>query len=349
MKFLKKLFSPRYRIFTILSFILLFAYLILHFIFFESDPIVQFLSFLGDSYLLLVEKFSNRILYWIGSGIRIESQVVTDNGIVRVGFDPKFYFKIWMFLFISIIWITKTSYYRRILFTLILILLHFLVLSGYVITGVYLTCMNDPDYDLLTIPLTSGILILFTFVFFWYRKFKSSIGSSLSRLKLNVNRFKNDFQVMAFAFVFILTYYFLYSFFDYSSWINFLFISAQKILGLFGYAATVEPFYLVGEKGSIFMLKSCLGFQTMLLFASIVFLTGNTNNKIRWIFIVAGLLILNFANIMRFVFLFIHLEKHGDYTLSMDVHDMYNYLIYTIVLILWIIWFEVLSDYSRKV
>ncbi|MFN8239983.1 MAG: hypothetical protein U0X39_04430 [Bacteroidales bacterium] len=45
-------------------------------------------------------------------------------------------------------------------------------------------------------------------------------------------------------------------------------------------------------------------------------------------------------NILRFVFLFIHIQKHGDYKLAISVHDMYNYITYTFVFILWIIWIE---------
>jgi exosortase/archaeosortase family protein len=157
--------------------------------------------------------------------------------------------------------------------------------------------------------------------------------------------FQNNFHFVSAGYIFIIVYYFLYEIFDYHLWISFLFTASQRILGLFGYTATVEPFYLIGDNGSIFMLKSCIGYQTMLLFAIIVILTGNTNNKIRWIYIISGFLFLNFVNIMRFILLFIHIQKHGDYMLAMDVHDMYNYIIYAIVFLLWIIWFEKFSDY----
>jgi hypothetical protein len=44
------------------------------------------------------------------------------------------------------------------------------------------------------------------------------------------------------------------------------------------------------------------------------------------------------------VLLFIHIQKNGNYELAMDVHDMYNYIIYIIVFGLWVIWFERFSD-----
>jgi exosortase/archaeosortase family protein len=146
-------------------------------------------------------------------------------------------------------------------------------------------------------------------------------------------------HVIIIIYIYIIGTAFLVEFFDYTLWIHFVFTSAQKILGLMGYEAIVEPFHLVGANGLIYMSKGCLGFQTMLLFAILVFLTGK-NNKNRWIYIITGLIFLNLVNIMRFVFLFIYLQKHGDYTLAMDVHDMYNYITYFIVFILWVVWFE---------
>ena len=91
------------------------------------------------------------------------------------------------------------------------------------------------------------------------------------------------------------------------------------------------------------MAKYCLGFNTMYLFASIVYLTVN-DNKRRWIYIISGLLFLNFVNIMRFVLLFIYIQKHGGYVLAIDVHDMFNYITYSIVFILLVIWFEKFAD-----
>ena len=171
--------------------------------------------------------------------------------------------------------------------------------------------------------------------------------SRLSKFRINTKLFQSDLRFGLVAYSFIIIYYFLSDIFDYQLWISFLFTSSKEILGLFGYSATVEPFYLMGDNGSIFMLKSCLGYHTMLLFGIFVILTGNTTNKIRWMYIISGFLFLNFVNIIRFVLLFIHIQKHGDYMLAMDVHDMYNYIIYGIVFIMWVIWFEKFADRKK--
>jgi exosortase/archaeosortase family protein len=96
----------------------------------------------------------------------------------------------------------------------------------------------------------------------------------------------------------------------------------------------------------ISMSIGCLGFQLMLLFAVMVLFTG-TNRKARWIYIILGIFFLNFINILRFVLLFIHLQKHGDYLLTIEAHNLYNFITYVVVFLFWVLWFEKFAD-TRK-
>jgi len=265
------------------------------------------------------------------------------NNVKLDGFIPEIRLIKWMALFLFLVFITKTSFSRRILFSFLLILVHCLIVSVYVAVGAYLSGFSDPIYSFLSIPITLGLLIMVTILFYWFKRHKEAILNSLSKLKINTKRFENGYRVMIIIYIYIILSSFLFEFFEFRLWIDFLFISAQKILALMGYEAVVEPFYLIGANGSISMIKGCLGFQTMLLFAVMVFLTG-IRNKYRWIYTLAGLVFLNVVNIFRFVFLFIHIQKHGDYILAMDIHDMYNYITYFIVFILWIIWFEKFAE-----
>jgi exosortase/archaeosortase family protein len=183
-----------------------------------------------------------------------------------------------------------------------------------------------------------------TILFIWYWNNKKSILSSLSNLPINTTQVeKKIIEIFVIIYIYVIVIEFSANYFDFNLLIDLIFKSSQKILSLLGYKAVVEPSLLIGENGSIFMAPACLGFRTMFLFASIVYLTGN-DNKTRWIYIIFGLLFLFVANIMRFVFLFIHIQKHGDYVLAMNLHDMYNYITYLIVFVLWIIWFERFTD-----
>jgi exosortase/archaeosortase family protein len=331
------------RHFTILLLSVAVIYFILRFFILGYDPVLPCLKSFFDSYLLLAEKISNRLLHLAGCSVIIDHQLIVLNNNQLDGFIPVIRFVNWMVLILLGVWLTKTSIARRFMFTLLLVLVHLLGNSIYLAIGANLAALQEPDSWLLAVTATLILLILVTIFFLWYRNHKETLTGSLSKLKLNSKLFENDFRLIVIIYIFIILIYFLKEAFDYSLWIGFLFKSAQRILALLGYNATVESSQLIGANGYISMTKDCLGIATMYLFAVMVFLTGN-NNKLRWIYIIAGLIFLNFVNIMRFVFLFINIQNHEIYFLAMDVHDMYDIITYAIIFILWVIWFERFAD-----
>jgi exosortase/archaeosortase family protein len=337
--------AGKYKTYMISGLSLGLVYYILRLYFFDSDPVYQLLVFLGNYYLLLIESLANTLLHWSGSSIFVEDHFVVINNVQSDVFVPEIRLKKWMVLFLFLILITRVSFGRKILISLLLMLIHFVVVSLYTAYGAHLSGLAEPDFSLLTIPITLGLLALITILLFWFRNHKEAFMKSLSGLKINTRIFENETRVIIVIYIYLILSNFLFEFFDFKPLIQFLFISSQKILALLGYEAVVEPFRLVGANGSIAMIKGCLGFQTMLLFAVMVFVTGS-RNKGHWIYIIAGVVFLNFVNILRFVFLFIHLQKHGDYLLAIEVHDLYNYITYFIVFILWIVWFEKFADPS---
>jgi len=343
MKLSDIIFTKKAGYFTIIFLSVAILYFVLTFFILGFDPVVTALKSLLDSYLLLAEKISNRLLHLAGFSVFIDHHQVFLNNNQLDGFIPAIRFKNWIVLILILVWVTKTSAVRRFVFSLFLVLVHFLSLSIYLAIGASLAAMEKPDYLILAITATLLLLILVTIFFLWYRNHKEIIKSSLAKFKINNSLLENDFRLIAAAYIFIILIYFFKETFDYSLWIGFLFKSAQGILALLGYNATVESTQLIGNNGYIAMTKDCLGIATMYLFAVMVFLTGN-NNKLRWIYIILGVFFLNIVNIIRFVLLFIHIQKHGNYVLAMEVHDIYNYITYFIVFVLWIIWFEKFAD-----
>jgi exosortase/archaeosortase family protein len=341
--------SRKTKVFAISILILLFTYIILRFLIFNSDPLIPFLSSVADSYLLLIEKFANLLLIWTGSPVTIQNHIILLNGTQLSGFIPEIMYKKVVIIFLFLFWITKTSTSKKICFTVLLIVISFLFVSIYNAVGAHLAD-NDTDYisSVLSIPHSIGYLFVITILFIWYWYNKESILNSLLKLPISTKLLeKKIINIIIILYLYIIVIQFLYIYFDLNLWIEFLFKSSQKILALFGHNAIVKPSFLIGNNGSIYMEKSCLGFKTMFLFASIVYLTGN-DNKRRWIYIISGLLFLNIVNITRFILLFIHIQKHGGYVLAMDLHNMYNFIIYFIVFVLWIIWFEKFSDIKVK-
>lgn len=349
MKLLDILLCRKTKVFTISVLILLFTYAILRFIIFDSDPVIPFLLSLLDSYLLFNEKFANLLLQWTGSAVTIQTHIILQDGNQLYGFIPEIMYKKVLIIFLLLIWLTQTRTPGKICYSVLLVIISFLFISIYNAIGAHLAD-HESDYvsSFLSIPHSVGYLSMFTILFTWYLYNKKSILRSLSKISANEKLLeKRLIDVITIIYIYIIILHFLWNYFEFSLWIDFLFKSSQRILAFFGHNAIVKPFLLIGSSGSIYMAKACLGFKTMFLFASIIYFTRN-NNKRWWIFLISGLLFLNFVNILRFVLLFIHIQKHGGYVLAMDLHDMYNYITYIIVFILWLIWFEKFADISQS-
>lgn len=343
MKFRDILLSREIKFFVISIVILLFSYIILRFLIFDSDPLIPFFFSVIDSYLLLNEKFANLFLLWTGSHTTIQDHIILLNGTQLTGFTTDILYLQVVIIYLLLFWLIKTSTSEKIFLTVFLIVISFFFNAIYNAVGAHFIPDKTNSSSVLPIPLSLGYLSLNTILFIWYSRNKESILHSLSKLpvsKITLEKKLIDIVIIIYLFIVVR---FLWFYSDFNLWIEVLFTSSQKILALLGYDAVVEPSLLIGDNGSIFMAKYCLGVKTMSLFASIVYLTGNDNKK-RWIYILSGLLFLNLVNIMRFVLLFIHIQKNGDYALAMDLHDIYNYITYFIVFVLWVIWFEKFTD-----
>lgn len=322
------------------------AYFILSLLVLNSNPLLSLLSSIDNAYLLLVERFSNQILVWTGSNINIDNHIAFLNNYQLDGFFSETLYKKWGIILLFFVLITRSSALKKSLFAAVVITSNFILVSFDIALKAYLASLDQYYQTLPSLSLALGILIMVTILVLWYMINKISIRNSLSELNINTEIFEKKIPaIITVIYLYIFVGYFLIEAFEFQAWIDFLFGTSKKLLTLLGYKSTVEPFYLLGDNGNIYMTKSCLGIRTMLLFALVIYLTGN-NIKIRWIYITFGILFLNIVNILRFVLLFIHIQKNGDYVLAMDIHDVYNYTIYVIVFILWVIWFEWFSDIS---
>ncbi|MCJ7450029.1 MAG: hypothetical protein MUO72_20340 [Bacteroidales bacterium] len=290
-----------------------------------------------------IEKFANPILSLLGSHAYFENQLLYSNGIIVQGFNPEVRYEKLVAILLVLVWLTKALLLRKVLFTGLFAIAHFFSNSLNIITGAHLAALNIQNHTLIATAHTIDLLIISTLFIMWFRNHKNIILSKLAKFKLNIHLLDNDLIIILTVFGFIVISSFLIEIFEFKIWIGFLFTSSKKILELFGYEVIVDNLSLVGPNGTVMMSKACLGFQLMLLFVIMIILTGD-NNKARWKYIITGILFLNFINILRFVFLFIHLQKHGEYLLSIEAHSLYNFLTYVIVFLLWILWFEKFAD-----
>ena len=324
---------------------IIFLFLVLYYLLSRNHSLVSYLYAINNTYLSIIEKLSNRILSFWGYSVGFSSHKLIVNGIPTDNFIPVTLYKKWIFVLLLIFWVTKTPIRRKITYSAFLLIISFLLVLAHNILGALLaSTVNIENNILMVCSLTFGTSVMLVFFFKWFSDNKNYFIRLLRNLRINTYLIEKKYKTIVFlSFLYVILGFFFLETFHYHAWITFLFRSARNILSLLGYNAVVQPLLLIGDNGSIYMEKYCLGFKTMLLFASIVYLTGD-NNKSRWAYIILGILFLNIVNILRFVLLFIHIQNNNGYALSIDLHDLYKYITYTIVFVLWVIWFEKYSD-----
>ncbi len=311
---------------------------------FDVDPLISLMSRLTDVYLLFQEGIANKYLQWVGSGVFVQDHLVMLEG---AGYDKVTsgaLMRKWITLLLLITWLTPASLKKKLFFSGIIIMLNFIMSPVTIALQAHFSAHGTDLYSNTRISRTAAHLMNMTLLFAWLRNHRQTLWKFLSRTWLGSDLIKQKSRpIVMVSYVYLILGYFILGCFEFTPWVNFLFKSSHEILTWFNIDSVVDSQVLIGDRGSLSMLKSCLGLNTMLLFASLVFLMGE-NSWTSWIYILSGLLFLNIANIMRLVLLFMHIQEHGTYVGIVDYHNLYDYIIYGIVFILWVIWFEKFSN-----
>jgi len=318
-------------------------YFVFRFFIFDRDPILLLINYLSEVCLRVSLKVALYVIKLVGYLTLFPNHVSNTIQTYWFFFIPEVRYKKLALIVLILIWLTKASVKRKSVFSVLVLMIHFLAITFYNIIGLSCVQISDPEL-VFSVPDTIAFFSLFTCIVIWAKLNSHSIYNSMTVHKIEIDEVKSKIiPLIVIIYIYIIINQFVFAYFSFAGWVNFLFISTQRILALFGYDAVVDSTYLIGSNGTIYMAKFCLGIKTMYLFAALVFLTGRKNIT-RWLYIFAGLVFINFFNILRFVFLFIHIQRNGDYTLGMDLHDLYNLVIYSIVFLLWVFWFEKYSD-----
>lgn len=300
-----------------------------------------------DEYLTFLGRIANLLLHLLNSKNSIAGHEVYYENEFATTLDNNYLLIKRTLVLLAVCWITPTKTVSKLAFTGLIMLGNVLgSLINIVLAVQFIKHFADVD----TIRYIGRLpfeLLLLSLLIFWIWHYRQNLFKSRFAKKNRLDLLDNNLRKIIIAVaIYIVLSNILLGFFKYTIWINFLFSISAWILHLFHYPASVDSQLLVGEVYSIHMARGCLGFNTMMLFALLVYVTGK-NSRTMWLFIFIGLIILNLANITRFVLLFIHLQNHGQYVLSIDIHDLYNYVVYGIVFLLWIIWFEKYSIINR--
>lgn len=309
--------------------------------FFENDPLLPFIDKVFDSWLALSGYIANYLFDILNLNYRIQGHNLFFEDRLLYEYSNIFLMRKMFFGLLIFFWLFPVKIHYKIIASVLLFLLHLLVTSvDMVILATMLSPTTDNSESAYWVSRTPGVMTIVTLFVLWVLIFKEDIFRGLRKLKIDtyfIDRKLPDLFVIMYLYAFIGN--FLLGWFDYKGWINFLFLTSQEILAYLDYQSIVYKTFLLGENGGIYMEKGCLGFGTMMLFAAVVYLTSERGYA-RWVYMVAGLVFLNIINITRFVFLFIHIQENSGYAMSMDVHDMYNLILYGVVFVLWVIWFE---------
>lgn len=346
MKLANSLIWLKYKCFLILFLILLFVYIIFRFLILGTDPIIPFISSISDSYLSLSEKFANQLFIWTNHDVYISKHHIILNKIQIFGFYPALKFINIGALSLLLVWLTRTNIGRKLLFTFLFVLANYLFVSIYIAAEAHIVSIETEDESFPALVNCLANIFMITISLIWYKINKDSILTSLSNLKINqivIEKKISCLFILGYVY-FIAIQLLLEHYADLYFWINFLLNSSQKVLILFGVRANVEPYYLVGSNGALYVTSACLGINSMFYFAAIIYLSKKRNLSCL-IYILSGIVFMNFINILRLAFLFVQVQKTGGGENFQHIHAVSVHVVHAIYFVLLLIWFEKFADF----
>lgn len=326
---------------------LAFIWTVLRFFILHYDPIRPLLIAIFEPYLLLTGKLSNFILSFSCPGAEIVNYDIFYHNDKLYSFESGVLFKKWLLLLLLIYWIVRSPLTEKLFFTIIIIVAHFLIVSA---DNAILADIVVNGYDEESLPKiskTPGLLVLITFFTIWLLRYRKMILEFLSGLKLNTQLVDSKIpELIIVMYLYVVLNNFLYGIFDLHIWRNLMIVTVHKILTAIGYNSVIEGFYIIGDNGTVLIDRGCVGYNSMLKFAVIVFLTG-VNNVRRWSYIFSGAAFLEIISGLRLILIFIWYENYG-FERAIQFHDFTKSAIHVIIFIMWIIWFEFFTDIRPK-
>ncbi len=317
-------------------------YAVLRIFFYSTDPVLPFIAHVVSSYQAMAESVSNLILRWSGFPYRITGHLSLQGDIPVIPIESGLLLKKWFLILLLLIWITPLRAGKRVLLSLLLLAVNFIFAS---VDIALFASMSDPDLtSSMQMSRTPGVLAMVTFFVLFVMANKKILLERISMLRIDSayagSMLGSLFVVM---YLYVILGNFVLGFFEFRPWVHFLFSSTQRLLHFMHTDSVLKGNLLIGENANLYMGKACLGMNTILLFAAVVYLTGR-DHRSRWLFIAAGVVFINIMNIIRLTLLFRYVQQNSGYDLTMDVHDMYDYVIYSLIFVLWLVWFEVFLD-----
>ncbi len=353
MRFPKPLQNRSVKI-VLISFLILSAlYLILRIAFFENDPVLPFLKSVYHFYLFLPENIAGFIFDSAGTNVKIiDHHLVFDTqGAYHDSYSkyisnwPEYlFYKKWVVLILLLIWCTYSSFKRKSLFSILFVIVHIAsMVGGLILLAIIGPRYIDEDTQFFLSPTLAGTLLFYLFVLFWVSTSKNDIRKTISKIGINLSISDRTFtEILSLFFLLLLLKDFLIPFFAFKPYVIFLLRVSQALAGLFGFEGYIIGDQLIGAAGALALSKHCLGFMTMYIFASLIFITRPDNRSITVKYMAIGTVAIFAANLLRLFLVFIVAQGENGYDRANLHHEIYNIAIYILIFLLWVLWFEVI-------
>lgn len=325
-------------------------YALISTLFFQKDPLFLFASSLFKLYLNSIISVVNLILQWFNSNIIIENNVIVfgektayfyENEKIINNWKDYVLFKKWSAFILLFLWLPPVAIRKKLVYTILFGVTHFIsVISALILITIIGPKVVDPGSITELRPNTFGAIAMLTLASFWIIKTKPAFLQLLKKVRVNVKLSdKLLIELIILFFIYSLLRNFIVPYFNFNAYVHFLLSATKMIVSWFGHQPRIEGPYLIGPSGTLFMAKWCLGFITMYVFTLFIYLTGG-KTKASWYFIGIGIVFLHIINILRLSFLYMLVQTNIDLAKAEHHHEIYNIIVYIIIFILWIIWYE---------
>lgn len=324
-----------------------------------TDPQIPSINKAYNAYLNPAEQAANFIFKQINCESRIYHHKFENIGNVEylytysslvTNWTRYLLYKNWIVLIITLIWITRAPLITRIISSIIFFCIHFLsVIGGLFILGYLAPAIFEIKQRYTLSPSLFGTIFMYIFLSVWLVRYKDEVILFFRRIKIDVQVSRGILnEILIILFLFLILRSFIIAFFDFKYYVHFLLGITKMISSVFNFHGYIYGDQLIGDSGALALSKHCLGFLTMFVFAAPVYLTKKVNNKKKWKYIILGLLIIFFLNILRLTGVFIVAQLENGIEKANIHHEVYNVIIYIFVLIGWVIWYERFVNSKRS-
>lgn len=302
----------------------------------------EFIRILLDPYYSIAESLANYIIKLL-----VDAPDIQNHKIIFT-YYPK-YFR-WFSILLLSFWLASSSLTKKVKFTFGLLFIHcFAVVSGLVIIGINPMLENSVLLSQLHSNVI-GDIVMVTLFAVWLKYSMSDIQFALEEVGFNYKLTEKRLnEIILVFFLYILVTDFLIPYLSFQYYIDLILKATKSVVFLIGYLSEINGIQISGTNGGTLIVdNSCLGFHTMFIFAAMVYLTRK-ENKTSWKYILFGIILLHLVNILRLSLIFIFVQHNSDNKIIQAHHDILSILVYFLIFVSWIIWFEKFNKIRKDI